>query len=288
VIYIYRPTASDGARLLEDTLNDLGAPARFTQGKLLRERFRADRDKLVCWGAQYPGQPGLNNVEQIGKFTEATKLKAGGISTVEVSRTRPIVRMIEQLGDPIQYNVVARTGERDRLIAALEAEINHLRGQRDREVRLIPDGSEWLPRRNNHIGGTDLLHPGQADYWSKKERVVNEFRLHIFKGKSIRAGQKKHREEFPNPHPWIRSYEGGWFIDYAGFNSTKPMRDLAVKATENLGLDFGAVDMGQREDGTLIVFEVNRAPGIEGNTVEAYAEKILEWSRGQVDERRAA
>ena len=46
MLYIYRPRVSEGARLLEDALNDSGVPTRFTQGRLLRERFRPDRDRV--------------------------------------------------------------------------------------------------------------------------------------------------------------------------------------------------------------------------------------------------
>jgi hypothetical protein len=150
----------------------------------------------------------------------------------------------------------------------------------------LPVAAEWLPRRNNHMGGRDLLRHDMGagvdvDFWSKKENIVEEYRLHIFNGKSIRAGVKVHREDFPNPHPWIRSFDAGWRIHYAGFSSTKEMRTLAAAAVKALGLTFGAVDIAKRADGTLMVLEVNRAPGIEGGTVEAYAEKIAAYVRGE-------
>ncbi len=143
---------------------------------------------------------------------------------------------------------------------------------------------EWLGRRFHHVGGKDLLglNKNPAQYFVKKEDIVEEFRLHCFLGKSIRAGTKVHRAEVPanRRHAWIRSWDGGWKMDYGGFKSTKPMRELAAKAVAALGLDFGAVDIGKTRGGKLIVLEVNRAPGIEGNTVVAYKEAIERWMGG--------
>lgn len=132
----------------------------------------------------------------------------------------------------------------------------------------------WLPRRANHIGGHDLLHPpSNPDYWVKRENLVEEYRIHCFQGKSIRAGKKVHREGH-TAHDWVRSLDGGWRIMYDGFKSKKDMRALAGAACQALGLDFAAVDIGKKKDGGLIVLEANRAPGLEGNTITAYAAAI--------------
>ncbi len=136
---------------------------------------------------------------------------------------------------------------------------------------------------NNHIGGNDLLTPpGAPDFYSKKETLVEEYRIHIFNGQSIRAGVKVKREGFANPHAWVRSFEGGWRIKYDDFKSKKAMRLIAAKAVEALGLNFGAVDLGKRADGTYVVLEVNRAPGVEGGTTEAYAKAVSKWINGEV------
>ena len=132
----------------------------------------------------------------------------------------------------------------------------------------------WLPRLSNHIGGHDLIQPpANADYWVRKEHLVEEFRIHCFRGKSIRAGVKVPREGV-DPHEWIRSLDSGWRICYDGFKSKKAMRQLAASACEALGLDFGAVDIGRKKDKSYIVLEVNRAPGLEGGSVEAYARAL--------------
>ena len=274
MLYLYRRKVSDGARLLEDALNDAGTPTRFTQGGLLRERFREGRDKLICWGDFAEGKEGLNNRQPIPKIVEAETLRDKGVRTVEVSRTRPApvptTRGIKEV--PVGPYNEAQARE---VITRLQEWL----------AQPLPPAATWLPRRNNHVGGSDLLNPGQADYWSKKENIREEYRLHIFRGKSIRAGIKVPRQIDDNggvitPHAWIRSFDGGWRIQYDGFKSTKPMRETAAAAVAALGLDFGAVDLGLTDNGELVVLEVNRAPGIEGGSVEAYTGAIQKWLNG--------
>ena len=140
-------------------------------------------------------------------------------------------------------------------------------------------GFEYLGRSNHHIGGNDLLGNIRVpDFWVRKETLIDEFRVHVFDGKSLKAGKKVPR--ILNYHPWIRSYDAGWKIDYTDFKSNEAMRSIAKKAVKALGLTFGAVDVGQRADGTYIVLEVNRAPGIEGNTVLDYVKAINRWIAG--------
>lgn len=158
--------------------------------------------------------------------------------------------------------------------------------------RLVDAG--FLPRHADHTGGIDLLNVTRnPDYWVRKMEFTNEYRIHSFDGKSIRAGIKVVREGFalttegawrPNAnlaHPWIKSWDGGWRISYKNFRSTVPMRNLAHKAVGALKLTFGAVDMAETVDGKLFVLEVNRAPGVEGTTIEAYADTINKWIKQQ-------
>lgn len=138
---------------------------------------------------------------------------------------------------------------------------------------------EWIYRKREHYDGNDLLAPPKKDtqgFWVKKENIVKEVRVHSFNGVSIRAGQKE--PETRDAHPWIRTYKGGWRINCNGFRSTEEMRKIAHAAVKALGLEFGAVDIGVKDDKSLIVLEVNRSPGIENeNTMPTYAEAIKEW-----------
>jgi hypothetical protein len=152
------------------------------------------------------------------------------------------------------------------------------KGVRTPEFSLKKQKSDWLARRTNHQGGSDLLHPSSVgQYYVQKVPTTKEFRVHVFKGMVIRLGMKVPRENFPNPHPWIRAYDAGWKLSYGNDcqeNVPSGVRSIAKKAVEALELDFGAVDVGAGPGGPW-VFEVNKAPGLEGRTVEVYAEKLI-------------
>jgi hypothetical protein len=144
--------------------------------------------------------------------------------------------------------------------------------------RTRPTSGDWLGRTAYHQVGNDLMTPTtHPDFWSKREDIVEEYRVHSFLGKSLRAGIKK-MSRTATIHPWIRSYDGGWRICYEGFSSTPAMRKLAKDACEALNLDFAAIDIAKRRDGSLFVLEANRAPGIEGSTIPVYVKAINEWS----------
>lgn len=289
MIYVYRRAASEGANELVEDICLLGTRARRTQGQLLRNVVAGDC--VVCWGDALPngnraGARTLNNQPIVSKFDEAQKLQAARVPTITVSRQKPVApRRVAFEGAKLAIPGVITLEDGPVLVQKINAFIASEAVRKNQYNRQpVNDPNTWLPRRNNHIGGTDLLHPpAQPDYYSKKEDIVDEYRLHMFKGKSIRAGRKVQRPNRPNggaSHPWIRSFDAGWIIAYADFASTKVMRQIAQAAIDALGLDFGAVDIGKRADGTLIVLEVNRAPGVEGGTSEAYARKIIAWSQG--------
>lgn len=141
--------------------------------------------------------------------------------------------------------------------------------------RVRPATGEWLARRFHHVGADDLLAGLKiGDYYAKWiPDVVREFRVHVFNGHSIRAGMKVPRDGVKQ-HPRFRSYDGGWKLDYGNIcqdHITNRVRMAAKDAVAALKYDFGAVDVGLRADGSVVVFEVNSAPGLEGVTIEAYA-----------------
>lgn len=149
---------------------------------------------------------------------------------------------------------------------------------------LRKQGEGWLSRRANHQGGSDLLHPGKADYWVQRVPVTSEYRVHVLKGQVIRVGKKAHRPGWEaRAHAWIRSWDAGWRLiyDFPHDGLPRGIRTASKKAVEALGLDFGAVDVGVGEGGPW-VFEVNKAPGLEPKSAAAYAKKFYEISKGVI------
>lgn len=301
MIYVYRSKPSTGARDLAAALD----------GRRIRQKVNIDSltrpgDTVVCWGEAWskPGVIVLNGGPFKTKLQDIEVLTAAGIRTVEASRNRPttggtvppdpfLLRINDTkdiVSDLLEVNWDRSPifGESlGRVIRDLQALQTTGRTPAPTVGPAIPDPN-WVGRSNHHVGGLDLLTPPTSpDYWVKKETITEEYRLHIFDSKSIRAGKKAPRTGLTTPaSPWIRSFDGGWKIVYDRYESTREQRELASAAVQALGLTFGAVDLGLLAGGGLLVLEVNRAPGLEGGTVEAYGRAIEGWEERQ--ERRAA
>ena len=297
MIYVYRRVASNGARELAEALP---VNARKISELQMAHFGRGVRrgDVVICWGETLNPIAGvriLNGAAVRNKYEDAIKMREAGISTVDVSRTRPTVQtqpQVQTYEDLAELkDSAAQFAEMnfDRVGPVYRECVNELAREFQRfSVFLttpppVVQPATWLGRMFNHVGGNDLLRATipTPDFFSKKEDIVEEYRIHSFNGKSIRAGKKAHREGVQQPHAWIRSYDGGWSIRYDGFESKKAMRDLANAAVAALGLQFGAVDIGKKRDGSLIVLECNRAPGLEGGTVDSYARAIAGWINGE-------
>lgn len=255
-VYIYCPRGSTGAFALN---KHLGATRlrrfdgiNFWDKPYVRPTTVEPGSTIICWGATLSEMDDvrvLNSMNRsMNKFEEVNKLQAAGVATIKAVKSNSSPTYMRSLG--------------------------------------------YIPRSKYHQGGLDLLgmEEERYDYWTVKLNFVKEFRVHSFAGKSIRAGQKVLRDGFhvvseaewhPNTetlaHPWVRGWDGGWKLSYKDFRSTPEMRDLAHRAVSAMGLVFGAVDMGQTEDGKLYVLEVNTAPGIEGGTIDCYVRTINKW-----------
>lgn len=311
MIYVYRNSASEGARELAMALG--GRKVRFNQryGGLYYKRLNGERvpvrltnrDVIVCWGEAAPGQVNgarvLNGAAIRNKYDDALRLRQAGVPTVEVSQTMPRVtpapppvdpaarvfaevrELVEDFPGEFQRNQVLIDG-----IRQLQARLEGLRAQLAIPAPVAPPQNigTWLPRLRNHVGGNDLLNPpARPEFYVKKLDLTRELRVHSFLGRSIRAGVKAPREGFVNPHPWIRSWDAGYAIRYDGVTATQRHRDIAHQACQALGLDFGAVDVAEQANGELVVLEVNRAPGLEGGTTTRYAGAIQRWIQGEFE-----
>jgi hypothetical protein len=323
MIFVYRPQSSVSARSLTNAVEG----TRWRSARPAGGRMPVAGDIVVSWGGgPVPNLPAgvqvLNGVPLGNKLTDATTLQTAGVATVEVSRQRPAPPVAVPTADPaiaawqraqdlagefVEIETYSRTPVLLRGIGELAISLNNLSTALTRPAPVaVPAqvSGEWLPRMFNHVGGNDLLTPPTTpDYFSRKLNLTDEYRVHSFDGKSIRAGRKVLRDGFQLPtagralpvgvqpaSPWIRSFDGGWRINYDGFESSRAMRDLAAAAVTALGLNFGAVDLGLTSDNRLVVLEVNRAAGLEGNTIEAYATAITRWvaEHGTAEQRRAA
>jgi glutathione synthase/RimK-type ligase-like ATP-grasp enzyme len=94
-----------------------------------------------------------------------------------------------------------------------------------------------------------------------------EYRVHVFKGKSIRISEKVFKED------------GSYTTRKPGDIKLRKVREAAKLAVDAVGLDFGAVDILARGDANqdVWVLEVNAAPGCGGSVPRLYAETFRRW-----------
>lgn len=106
-----------------------------------------------------------------------------------------------------------------------------------------------------------------------------EFRVHVAFGEVIDVQEKRKRSDLPEDFTanfQIRNHQTGWVYCRENIQEPEQLRDLARQVVSNLGLDFGAVDIiYNAKANACYCLEVNTAPGLEGTTVEKYAQAFV-------------
>jgi len=116
-----------------------------------------------------------------------------------------------------------------------------------------------------------------APLYTKYVKKQDEYRIHCLRKRgedtSIISVQKKaKRREADNVNYKIRNLENGFVYIRDGIDPPAMVLEEAKKALEAVGLAFGAVDVIWNEKGRrAYVLEINTAPGLEGQTVQDYA-----------------
>jgi glutathione synthase/RimK-type ligase-like ATP-grasp enzyme len=108
-----------------------------------------------------------------------------------------------------------------------------------------------------------------------------EYRVHVFGNKVIDLQKKSVRSDAnAEAINWrVRSHENGFIFTRGNINSevVSSIKQQALLAIRACGLDFGAVDVIYNfRQSKAFVIEVNTSPGLEGATVEAYADAVRE------------
>lgn len=155
--------------------------------------------------------------------------------------------------------------------------------------RAIADfGFPFLCRSATGFGGRGITVADsqdqivRADMYVKYQKKTREFRVHYACGhmkifeKKMRA--REARDE--NFDARIRNHENGWvFCKYeeVSFEETNQITCLTKQAVDVLGYVFAGVDIGYHPSRGFFVFEVNSQPGCNENTVQWYADSILNY-----------
>jgi glutathione synthase/RimK-type ligase-like ATP-grasp enzyme len=153
---------------------------------------------------------------------------------------------------------------------------------------LVESGATVVVRHqlSGHSGAGIELCSGEVDLplaplyvqYIKKQK---EFRVHVAFGEVIDVQEKRKRIDLPEDFETnyqVRNHQTGWVYCREDLQEPEGLRDMATVTVEALRLDFGAVDLIWNEKrNEVYVLEVNTAPGLEGTTVNKYAEAFVKY-----------
>lgn len=117
----------------------------------------------------------------------------------------------------------------------------------------------------------------EAPLYTKYLFKDQEYRVHVVGGKVVDT-QQKIRDPKQEPKTWkVRSHANGFLFARNNIVPNEARNSVAIKACQAIGLDFGAVDIVEK-NGAFYVLEVNTAPGLEGQTVLNYAKALRDMA----------
>jgi hypothetical protein len=185
----------------------------------------------------------------------------------------------------------------------------------EKGVRTVPFGgfrdfnSGLVMGRNvHHTRGTDIvvLRAGEGgprrDFYTQLIPKRREFRVWAYRRTCIgvyekvltypkKLGRKGRSREVWN---WRNGYS---YLFRRASEMPAELKLLGTRSVDALGLDFGAVDIIEGQDGQFYVLECNSAPGTEGprqgltslvNHIEKWARNGFKKRNGEEDESRPA
>ena len=163
----------------------------------------------------------------------------------------------------------------------------------EQAMKWLDEGAIVLGRSSRGSGGNDIKFFDkdpeefvESDFFSKYKKKKEEYRIHIFNDRIICSQKKVLREFDDNGDPVdkslvdfrIRNHTHGFIFQKHNIDPPADVIDQARAAIEKVGLAFGAVDVIWNEyEKKAYVLEVNTAPGLEGTTVKAYGDAILDF-----------
>jgi len=174
--------------------------------------------------------------------------------------------------NPQQAIALAANGYHS-LIRLRECDVNTLTLYRSPPI----DDYPIYGRRFNHRAGSDIIIcenlemalKSRRSYFTKYYKTHLEFRVHVFNGKVLKMFRKHNGGD--ELDDMIRTSKFGWQYSRVSLDNYLGGQQLAIAATDALGLTFGGADIGyNRDTGQYVVFEVNTAPSLNTPTLELY------------------
>lgn len=145
------------------------------------------------------------------------------------------------------------------------------------ERRLLRgSGGEGITIRNS--ASAISRAPLYTQYTKKKY----EYRVHVINGQVADIQRKARRVDATVCNWKIRNLESGFIFMRKGVTVPKDVVDQALLAMQAIDLDFGAVDViYNAHEAQAYVLEINTACGLEGTTLEMYADGLQAMVRNE-------
>lgn len=214
-----------------------------------------DWHKIVNWGngRQPPSYP--VNVTTVNSF-EAVAQAANKLTTFERFKDAKNVRIPQYTTSRDTAYEWLRKGDVG-IVARTK-----LSGHSGDGIILVTDKGGELPAAPLYV------------QYVKKQK---EFRVHVAFGEVIDVQEKRQRSDYSGETNFqVRNHSTGWVYCRENIAEPDELRELALAATAALQLEFCAVDIIWNEKrNECYCLEVNTAPGLEGTTVEKYAESFV-------------
>lgn len=275
VVLPYGP--SDSATALVNTLRERGFTSNKlrTQGSTFRGR---PGDLVVNWGNSTINAEAMNRITNGNDILlnnpthlekASNKLKA--FQAMELAG----VRLVEWTSDiGVANNWVQDDG-------ALVYARTKLQGHSGEGIVAVHNNPQTIQGAGAAFPVVNAL-PRASLFTKGITAQRREFRVHVFAGEVVYVQQKKRTADYqnnPNYSNVVRNYHTGWIYATNEVRPNNASLDQAKAAVLALGLNFGAVDVITRGEDAWVL-EVNTAPGLQGTTLEVYADAISNFKNG--------
>ena len=149
-----------------------------------------------------------------------------------------------------------------------------------------------LARKLQHHGGFDIRYCKNAlrakralaagrQFFTRYIPSTTEFRVWVYRRRHLGTYEKVLAHPEMRKRMIGRNYKNGYAFQLVREESIpRTAVDLAVRAVDALGLDFGAVDVLLGRDGKFYVLECNSAPGVQDEgrqVIQSLAAHIARW-----------